>query len=66
MGTEGNAVERLGDGVVQFACQALALLQGGQFLCLFIEPRVLNGNGCLVGNGQGECGMVRRKGLFFA
>ena len=40
MDTERDTVEGLGDRVVQFAGQPLALFNGSQFLRLFVEPCV--------------------------
>ena len=51
---EGDAVEGLGDGVVQFAGELLALFEGGLAASLGEEPGVLDGHGGLVGDGPQE------------
>ena len=66
MGPQRDAVERLGDRIVQLARQLLPLLQRRQFLRLFIEPRIFNRNGGLVGNRQRERRMALGKGLLLA
>ncbi len=51
---EAHREERLADGVVQVAGQALALLVGGQVGGLLVQPGVLDGHGQLVGDGAGR------------
>ena len=58
LGNEARREEGLGDGVVQLASQALALLEGGALLSLLVEPGVLHGHRCLVGDGAHEADLV--------
>src|SRR5215218_10912465 len=51
---EGDAVEGLGDGIVQVTSQPLALLEGGLAAGFGEQPGVLDGDRRLVGNGPQE------------
>src|SRR5215212_9708900 len=54
LGAQGYAVERLGDGVVQLAGEALTLFEGGLAAGFGEEAGVLDRHGGLVGDGLKE------------
>ena len=58
MRPQRDAVECLRDRVVQLPRQLLPLLQRRQVLRLSIEPRILNGDGGLVGDCQGKISVM--------
>ena len=63
MSTQGDAIERLGDGIVQLARKALPLLDRGQLACLGVETSVLDCDGCLVGESQCQFSVMIREML---
>ena len=51
LGDQAGRKEGLSDCIVQFPCQATALLDGSQLLGLLVQARVLDGDRRLIGHG---------------